>query len=218
MGITFIAATGTDIGKTYITCLLIKNASKMGKIVRGVKPVISGFDDNKINESDTGQILDAMGQSLTMENVREISPWRFSAALSPDMAARREDASIPLLPLVDFCNNLDSDIPTLVEGVGGVMVPLNENDTTLDWQAALNAKCFLVTGSYLGTLSHTMTALEALKERGITPSAIIINSSESAPVPEQEPSETLGRFVTDIPIHIVARNAETLPEELVLTL
>ncbi|MEC8535686.1 MAG: dethiobiotin synthase, partial [Pseudomonadota bacterium] len=101
---------------------------------------------------------------------------------------------------------------------GGVMVPLNETDTTLDWQAALNARCFLVTGSYLGTLSHTMTALEALKERGITPSAIIINSSEFAPVPEQETAETLGRYVTDIPIHIVARNADTLPEELVLTL
>ena len=218
MALTFIAATGTDIGKTYITCLLIKNASKMGKTVRGVKPVISGFDESKINESDAGHILDAMDQSLTMENVREISPWRFSAALSPDMAARREDATIPLPPLVDFCNNLDSDTPTLVEGVGGVMVPLNETDTTLDWQAALNARCFLVTGSYLGTLSHTMTALEALKERGITPSAIIINSSESAPVPEQETAETLGRFVTDIPIHIVARNADTLPEELVLTL
>ena len=218
MALTFIAATGTDIGKTYITCLLIKNASKMGKTVRGGKPVISGFDENKIKESDAGHILDAMGQSLTMENVREISPWRFSAALSPDMAARREDATIPLLPLVDFCNNLDSDTPILVEGVGGVMVPLNETDTTLDWQAALNAKCFLVTGSYLGTLSHTMTALEALKKRGITPSAIIINSSESAPVSEQETAETLGRFVTDIPIHIVLRNADTLPEELVLTL
>ena len=218
MALTFIAATGTDIGKTYITCLLIKNASKMGKTVRGGKPVISGFDENKIKESDAGHILDAMGQSLTMENVREISPWRFSAALSPDMAARREDATIPLPPLVDFCNNLDSDTPILVEGVGGVMVPLNETDTTLDWQAALNAKCFLVTGSYLGTLSHTMTALEALKERGITPSAIIINSSESAPVSEQETAETLGRFVTDIPIHIVVRNADTLPEELVLTL
>ncbi len=218
MALTFIAATGTDIGKTYITCLLIKNASKMGKTVRGVKPVISGFDESKINESDAGHILDAMDQSLTMENVREISPWRFSAALSPDMAARREDATIPLPPLVDFCNNLDSDTPILVEGVGGVMVPLNETDTTLDWQAALNAKCFLVTGSYLGTLSHTMTALEALKERGITPSAIIINSSESAPVSEQETAETLGRFVTDIPIHIVLRNADTLPEELVLTL
>ncbi len=218
MALTFIAATGTDIGKTYITCLLIKTASKMGKTVRGVKPVISGFDENKINESDTGHILEAMGQSLTMEKVREISPWRFSAALSPDMAARREGTAIPLLPLVDFCNKQDSDTPTLVEGVGGVMVPLNETDTTLDWQSALNAKCFLVTGSYLGTLSHTMTALEALKERGITPSAIIINSSESAPVPEQETAETLSRFVTDIPIHIVPRNAETLPGELVLTL
>lgn len=218
MGLTFITATGTDIGKTYITCLLIKTAAKMGISVKGVKPVISGFDENKINESDTGNILDAMGLSLTMNNVRDISPWRFSAALSPDMAATRESATIPLLPLIEFCNKQASDTPTLVEGVGGVMVPLNEEDTTLDWQAALNAKCMLITGSYLGTLSHTMTALKALEQRGIKPSAIIINSSETAPVPEQETAETLGRFVPDIPIYIVARNAETLPEELVLTL
>ena len=80
-------------------------------------------------------------------------------------------------------------------------------------RAVLRAPC-----SYLGTLSHTMTALKALEQRGIKPSAIIINSSETAPVPEQETAETLGRFVPDIPIYIVARNAETLPEELVLTL
>ncbi len=48
MTLTFIAATGTDIGKTYITCLLIKNASKMGKTVRGVKPVISALTKIKL--------------------------------------------------------------------------------------------------------------------------------------------------------------------------
>ena len=218
MALTFIAATGTDIGKTYITCLLIKTAAKMGKTVRGIKPVISGFDEDQIGASDTGNILDAMGLPLTMDNVRTISPWRFSAALSPDMAAKREGATIELAPLIEFCQQHISDTPTLIEGVGGVMVPLNDTETTLDWQAALNANCLLVTGSYLGTLSHTMTALKALAERSITPLAIIINSSEIAPVPEQETADTLGRFVTDIPIYIVARHAETLPEELVLTL
>ena len=57
MGLTFITATGTDIGKTYITCLLIKTAAKMGISVRGVKPVISGFDENKIKLSKILEIF-----------------------------------------------------------------------------------------------------------------------------------------------------------------
>lgn len=218
MARTFITATGTDIGKTFVTCLLIKTARKMGLTIHGLKPVISGFDENDIAASDSGQILQAMSRPLDMENVRAISPWRFSAPLSPDMAAKREGSRISLDELTAFCRRQPADPPLLIEGVGGVMVPLNETETTLDWQAALEAPCLLVTGSHLGTLSHTLTALKALESRRIAPSAIIVNSSETAPVPEQETADTLAGFTDGIPIYIIPRDAGEAPEALVQSL
>ena len=77
---------------------------------------------------------------------------------------------------------------TLIEGVGGVMVPLTERETVLDWMAALGAPCLLVVGSYLGTISHTLTAAGTLAARGLDISAIVISESEESPVPVAENS------------------------------
>src|SRR6185312_4226156 len=101
------------------------------------------------------------GRPLSLDEITRISPWRFEAPLSPDMAARREGRAIDFDALVDFTRSTASPL-TLVEGVGGVMVPLDEQHTTLDWMAAVGFPVMLVTGSYLGTLSHTLTAVGAL--------------------------------------------------------
>src|SRR5271157_4698973 len=86
----FITSTGTGIGKTYVTTALIAHARAMGLTVAATKPVISGFDKREIAASDTGAILAALGEAPTPENVEKISPWRFSAPLAPNMAARAE--------------------------------------------------------------------------------------------------------------------------------
>ena len=71
----------------------------------------------------------------------------------------------------------------LVEGVGGAMVPLDAEHTVRDWIAALKHPALLIAGSYLGTISHTLTAAEALLSRGVAIAAIVINESEVSPVP-----------------------------------
>ncbi|MGC6475669.1 MAG: dethiobiotin synthase [Parvibaculales bacterium] len=217
----FIAATGTDIGKTYVTACLIRSLIKAGLDARALKPVISGFDANDIANSDTGQLLMAMQRPCTMAEAEKISPFRFSAALSPDMAAKRENQEIDMDALVTFCQQdaqqSTGDI-TFIEGVGGAMVPLNQTQLTLDWQARLNIPCLLVMGSYLGTLSHALTCLEALDKTGIKPLAIIINESPESPVPLEETAATLARFCGDIPISLLARNADAAPDALLTAL
>ncbi len=75
----FIAATGTDIGKTYVTACLIRSLKNAGVDAQALKPVISGFDENDIASSDTGQLLMAMQRPCTMAEVEKnftLSFWR----------------------------------------------------------------------------------------------------------------------------------------------
>src|SRR3546814_8137834 len=79
-----------------------------------------------------------------------MSPWRFRAPLSPDMAAAREGRTVPFDDLVDHCRDRLAAAagPLLIEGVGGAMVPLDECHTVLDWMAALALPALLVSGTY----------------------------------------------------------------------
>jgi len=95
----------------------------------------------------------------------------------------------------------------LIEGVGGVMAPLTESESVLDWMAALNVPVLLVVGSYLGTISHTLTAHETLKGRGLTPDAVIVSESPESPVPPAETKTTLARFLDGLPIVLLPRLA-----------
>ena len=177
--VIFIGGTGTDIVKTYVTCLLLRQLRTQGFSARAIKPVISGFDANDIASSDSGQILMAMEQDLTLENVKRISPWRYEDPLPPHIAAADAGEVISGNELLDFCNSQaaeDLDY-LLIEGVGGIMVPLNYNETMLDILQRLGTPCLLVTGSYLGTISHTMTAISCLDQKNVPLAGLVISAA-----------------------------------------
>jgi dethiobiotin synthetase len=210
----FITATGTEIGKTYVTCGLIRALRQRNIPVTAFKPVISGFDPRDAHASDTGLLLQALGRTVNEQNIAELSPWRFKAALSPDMAAEREDRPISVDALVATCAAAARpDRVTFIEGAGGLMSPLAPRFTNLDLANAIDAHIVLVAGTYLGTISHTLTALEALAARDRAPSVIVLSESPGSPVPPAETAQSIARF-TDVPIVIVTRNAAP-PAELI---
>src|SRR5579859_6956036 len=90
----FVTATGTDIGKTFVTAGLIRALRRAGRTVDAAKPVISGFAMETLAASDTGALLAAMERDLTAKEAERISPWRFTAPLSPDMAAEAEGKAV----------------------------------------------------------------------------------------------------------------------------
>ena len=197
----FITGTGTGVGKTYVTCNLINVLREAGKSVVGLKPVISGYSEDEIEQSDTACILTALGLGLEPQNVERVSPWRFQEPISPDMAAERENRKIDFLELVKWTSETSNDADfKFVEGVGGIMVPLSRASTVLDWIVALNFSVLLVGGSYLGSLSHTLSSIDVLRSRGVKVLAVIISESQEQPVPLHDTAETLKNFVVDIPV------------------
>lgn len=215
MGAFFITGSGTGVGKTYVTCRLIERDRRTDRSVEALKPVISGWnpeDPGEFEASDTVRILRALGRDATPAAIDACSPHRFREPLSPDMAAARENRGISFDLLVDICREaIESagDEETLyIEGVGGVMVPLTDDKLVLDWIAALNIPAILVVGSYLGTLSHTLTAALALESRNIPIYSVIISESEESPVPMEETAATLQRFLGGLRIETVGRNKQ----------
>lgn len=203
----FVTATGTEVGKTHVVCQLIQQMRLQKRGVRAVKPVISGWQDG-VESSDTGRILTAMGKDLSEDEIDAISPFRFLAPLSPDMAARREGKRLDLPSLIlhhqRTLAQLNDDDILLVEGVGGAFVPLNEKVLVIDWILALQVPVILVCGSYLGTLSHTIATLQALQERGAEVCALVVSESAISPVPLSETCETLSNFIS-VPIKVCPR-------------
>lgn len=197
MSALFVTATGTEIGKTFVTAALARHLLGQGRAVRALKPVVSGFDDTTKAESDPAILLRALGRKPTDAALAEISPWRFAAPLSPDMAAGREGRAIDLAALVGHCRReiaaAGAD-PLLIEGVGGAMVPLTDRETVLDWMMALRIPVLLVAGSYLGTISHTLTTLSVLYGAGLDICAIVFSETPGSTVPLEETRETVGRF------------------------
>lgn len=203
----FITASGTGIGKTFVTSLLIRQLRLSGKTVRALKPLITGYTDETASESDTHHLLDALGLPMNAENISSVSPWRFEAPLAPNMAAQREGRQIDLKEVIAFCNAARSGAQDylLIEGVGGVMVPLNDHYTVREWIMILQMPALLVTGSYLGSISHTLTALEALQSKGIKVAGIVVSESVHPAVPLDETVAAIERFAGGLCIKALPR-------------
>ncbi len=139
MSACFVTATGTDIGKTFVTAGLIRHLRAAGETVSAFKPVVSGFTMEAAAASDPGMLLAALGEPINEETVGRVSPWRYEAALSPDMAAAREGTALPYDDILAACRRAvaETDGTLFIEGVGGVMVPLDDRHTVLDWMADL---------------------------------------------------------------------------------
>jgi dethiobiotin synthetase len=196
MSAVFITATGTDIGKTFVTAGLIRHIRGRGGAVVAVKPVVSGFDPDAWEKSDPAVLLAALGHPITLAEVERISPWRFKAPLSPHMAGAREGRAIVFQDLVEFCRQAMANHrgTCLVEGVGGIMVPLDDRRTVLDLMSVLRIPVLLVAGSYVGTISHTLTALEVMARRNLDLAAVVVSESEGSAASLEDTVAAIAQF------------------------
>ncbi len=192
----FITATGTDIGKTFVTTGLIRVLCRHGRKIAALKPIVTGFDAENFAASDPALLLEACGRGVDLDAIAAISPWRFVGALSPDMAAAQEGKVIDASAVHRFCADAiaQTEDVLLIEGIGGLMVPLDAQSTVCDLIAALKVPMILVAGTYLGSLSHTLTALEVAQKRDLPIAALVLNETKNSGVIIEAARESLGHF------------------------
>ena len=196
----FITATGSDVGKTQVVASLIRQFRQMGRSVEAIKPIVSGYDPAQAAASDTGILISALALPFTPESIDRISPWRFRTALPPDLAARQEERTIDIDELVVFCQNAVSERRDilLIEGVGGIMTPLDGHRTTLDVMMALQLPLILVTGTYRGAISHTLTALNSLFRRDMNVLATIVSETPASAIALDDVVSAISRFTAPV--------------------
>jgi dethiobiotin synthetase len=207
MSAVFVTSTGTDIGKTFITAGLIRLLREQGAAVDALKPVVSGYDSSTAATSDPAVLLEALGRPVTPDEIAQISPWHFRAPLSPDVAAAREGSRIDVPAVIELSRKTIARAGGMlfIEGVGGVMVPLDGKLTVLDWIEALEIPALLVVGSYLGSISHTLTTLQVLADRKVPVAAIVISESEPSAVSLDDTTQSIARFAGDAPVVAMPR-------------
>jgi dethiobiotin synthetase len=209
MSAVFITATGTDIGKTFVTAGLIRHIGASGGAIGAIKPIVSGFDPQAWQTSDSAVLLAALGRPVALVEVEAISPWRFKAPLSPDLASRLESRGIVFQEVVEFCRKSIAATRgmLLIEGVGGVMVPLDDRRTVLDLMSVLRIPVVLVAGSYVGTISHTLTALEIMARRNLDLAAVVVSESRESAASLEDTVATIARFADAIDLIALPRLA-----------
>jgi dethiobiotin synthetase len=175
---------------------------------------VSGLVPSALADSDPGALLAALGRPLTMAEAERISPWRFAAPLSPDMAAERERRAIDFFELAAFCRQAIAGRREylLIEGIGGIMVPLDSRHTILDLIAELRVPLLLVAGTYVGTISHTLTALRVLAQRNLEIAALVVSESQGSAATLDETVATLARFSEQIDVIGIPRLAAPAQE------
>ena len=171
-----------------MSAALLSHWRAQGLRPAAVKPVATGYNPARPEDSDGAALLAGLGRFATRQAVEAITPFRFAAPLSPDQAARRQGARLTAAAVAAACRPhiADAQGPVLVEGAGGIMSPLNEAETMLDLAAELALPVIFVAGSYLGALSHALTGLAVLRARGVTAALTLVNETPQSPVDLEE--------------------------------
>lgn len=154
----FVSAIGTDSGKTLVSAILAKKLS-----ATYWKPIQCG------TPTDTDQIKDWFGANIKTLPER----WKLSTPASPHFAAAQEQKEI----YVSDFTLPDIDTNLVVEGAGGLMVPLNNVETTADLISHLGIPVVLVINHYLGSLNHSLLTINELNRRNIAIAGIVFNGA-----------------------------------------
>ena len=173
-GVYFVSGIDTDIGKTVATGMLAKQLLQQGKSVITQKPVQTGCQDIAEDIAVHRKIMgipmqEADKQGLTMPEI-------FGYPASPHLAARLGGRALDLDKIRTTTQELATQYEiVLVEGAGGLMVPLTENLLTIDYIQQQDYPVILVTSGRLGSINHTLLSFTALKQYGISLYSLIFN-------------------------------------------
>ncbi len=172
----FLIGTDTDVGKTYVAQLLIRQLAERGLRVGAYKPVASGIVEGVAGDAE--RLHAATGLDWPIDRV---CPQRFAAALAPPVAARREGRRVDEALLRsgaawwrDKCEVL------VVEGAGGGLSPIADRTTVLDLAVDVGYEVILVAEHRLGMMNQVLLTLEALQRRALKLAGLVINHPNSA--------------------------------------
>ena len=168
----FVTGTDTEVGKTFVTCALLRLLRAQGRSAIGMKPIAAGTDAEGEND-DVEALIAASGFQVPREL---INPYLFQPAIAPHIAAAEEGREIDISAIVTAFDTLRGMADAvLVEGVGGFCVPLGPQCDAADLAEALGLPVILIVGMRLGCINHALLTQQAISARGLKLAGWIAN-------------------------------------------
>jgi dethiobiotin synthetase len=180
MGGLFFVGTDTGVGKTFVLAAAARVLREQGRPVAVCKPVATGAvrAAGQWVSDDTARLAEAAGRPGRWA---EVTAWAFPDPVAPPVAARRQGVTLTLSDLAEAVRRRHSvGRAMLVEGVGGVLCPLTEQETVADLAAALRMPLIIVARRGLGTLNHTLLTVAVARGRGLPVAGVVVNETEPA--------------------------------------
>ncbi len=212
----FVTGTDTDIGKTWAARTLVRLLARRFPTTY-MKPVQTGcMRDSEGKLSAPDYVFVAPEMSAQSEAADNHVPYRFEPACSPHLAAKMSGIVIQTKVIMDAFRRLNAIAQrVIVEGAGGLYVPLNKNTMMIDLMSEMKMPIILVTSPRLGTLNHTFLSLEALRSRGLTIAGIMFNNVEKLRGPDficRNNAETIAAYADEIPFVEIPDGTVTNPD------
>jgi dethiobiotin synthetase len=159
----FISGIGTGIGKTLISAIFAEALQ-----ADYWKPVQAGFDPDT-DSSRLASLISYSGSLIHPET------YLLQLAASPHISARKENRRISLSHILDDFKRMNHDRPLVIEGAGGLMVPLNESEFVVDLVKLLDARLVLVSRNYLGSINHSLMTAGICRSKGLDVAGWVFN-------------------------------------------
>ncbi len=193
----FITGTDTGVGKTFVSRGLASTLRARGRRIGVMKPVETGCGaDITRRPADALALRAAAGSTLSLDR---ICPYRLDAPLAPCVAARLENVRIdPAAIVAGFRAIEDQHDLTIVEGAGGLLVPILEHYSMADLAGDLGLPLLVVVDSKLGAINHTLLTLESAAARRLAVCGYVLNHASAADEAAASNASVLARC-TDVP-------------------
>jgi dethiobiotin synthetase len=208
----FVTGTDTGAGKTVVAAAIAACLHRRKGTVAAFKPVITGLDDPPDPDWPPDHELLA---AMTGAEAEEVAPLGFGPPVSPHLAAT--DAGRPIEPreIVDEARARGAGVDALVvEGVGGLLVPLTLGYSVRDLAVDLGLPLVVAARPGLGTISHTRLTIEAAEAAGLTVAAVVMTPWPEEPSVLEGSNRTTVESLTGVPVHVLPRLARAEFEDL----
>jgi dethiobiotin synthetase len=185
----FVTGTDTDVGKSVVSFLILKAMIDAGCHPEYLKPLQTGCNSPKSPEADAFVIAQRMGDTAPVDPDRS-TLYCLPQPKAPWLAAIDAGKKINPDQLILKINDLKKGPnPLIIEGAGGLMVPINKDFLMIDLMACLEIPVVLVARDGLGTINHTLLSLNALKTRGIEIAGVVLTAASHPPTPKEMVAE-----------------------------
>ncbi|MBC7782951.1 MAG: dethiobiotin synthase [Burkholderiales bacterium] len=209
----FITATDTGVGKTIIAGAIARSLKSAGRRVAVLKPVATGCASVREGlVSEDAEFLAAA--SDTHHPLDLICPNRYQEALAPSVAARRAKQPLDWEAVARSIRIMSADSDAMIiEGVGGVLAPLDDKTSVRDMIVALGTPAVIAARAGLGTINHTLLTIEALRSAGVPIAGVVINRypTDSVGIAEESAPREIERIAKAPILAIVPEERIHLP-------